>query len=272
MYKRHRGIKSDHFTDELMQELGPVVAYVYIGIWTICDDNGITLNKPNEIANHIRTARKQDVLRALRILISRGRLQVSSCAAYLRVVNWSHQHIDRYHAGFLKDQSIQFVDAQRSGTLVTMFPKKPAEKEKEKENRKGKRKIEKENELKTGDNFRERKQPQLDISTVWQSYSTAYLEKYGTEPVRNAKVNSQLLNFVKRVGLEEASHIIKFYFTHTNPFYSRGGHSVGTLLFDAEKLRTEWKTGNIISIAKDPIQQKEDAMIAQLQRLTKMPL
>ena len=77
-------------------------------------------------------------------------------------------------------------------------------------------------------------------SLVWNAYATAYFDVYGTEPVRNAMVNGQLTNFVGRIGAAEAPAVAASYLRSRNARYVAAGHSVGMLLQDAEKLRTEW--------------------------------
>lgn len=84
----------------------------------------------------------------------------------------------------------------------------------------------------------------------WQAYGAAYQTRYGASPVRNAKVNAQMAQFVGMVALEEAPQIAAFYVTSNNSFYVRNGHSVGLLVRDAEKLRTEWVTGRQTTAAK----------------------
>jgi hypothetical protein len=79
--------------------------------------------------------------------------------------------------------------------------------------------------------------------SVWFAYSDAYRVRYGTDPVRNAKVNSQLAQLTKRLGEEEAPRVAAFYVTHNAAFYVKAMHAIGPLLADAEKLRTEWVTG-----------------------------
>jgi hypothetical protein len=61
--------------------------------------------------------------------------------------------------------------------------------------------------------------------------------------VRNATVNGQLANLVNRLGADEAPAVAAFYVRSNNGRYVAAGHSVGMLLMDAEKLRTEWATG-----------------------------
>ncbi len=84
-------------------------------------------------------------------------------------------------------------------------------------------------------------------SAVWASYSGAYASKYGEPPVRNAKVNGQLAQFVARIGAEEAPAVAAFYLTHKNGLYINAMHPVDLLLRDAEKLRTEWATGRQVT-------------------------
>lgn len=89
--------------------------------------------------------------------------------------------------------------------------------------------------------------PTAKTTEVWEAYSAAYFLKYGTQPVRNAKVNSQLSHLIDRLGAEEAPQVAAFYVQHNNAFYVRNGHAVGFLLNDAEKLRTEWATGRMLT-------------------------
>lgn len=79
-------------------------------------------------------------------------------------------------------------------------------------------------------------------SLVWGAYSPSYESRYGTKPVRNAKVNKLLQMLVERLGAEEAPHVAAFYVGHQNRLYVSAGHAVDLLLRDAEKLRMEWAT------------------------------
>jgi hypothetical protein len=77
---------------------------------------------------------------------------------------------------------------------------------------------------------------------TWNAYAAAYEQRYGTAPVRNATVNAQMANFVKRLGAAEAPAVAAFYVSHNNRFYVQSMHSAGQMAKDAEKLRTEWAT------------------------------
>ncbi len=82
---------------------------------------------------------------------------------------------------------------------------------------------------------------------TWGEYVIAYQDRYGVPPVRNPKVSSQVKQFCQRVPGFEAPAIAAFYVTHNAGFYVSNGHSVGLLLKDAEKLRTEWATNQTVT-------------------------
>lgn len=88
---------------------------------------------------------------------------------------------------------------------------------------------------------REPKAPAPSAET-WVAYAEAYRLRYGVDPVRNAAVNGQLAQLVARLGADESPLVAAWYVGHKNQFYVGAGHSVGILLRDAEKLRTQWAT------------------------------
>jgi uncharacterized protein YdaU (DUF1376 family) len=98
---------------------------------------------------------------------------------------------------------------------------------------------------------------------VWVAYATAYWNRYGVEPVRNAMVNGQLSNLVKRIGLDDAEHVAAFFVGHQHRFYVEKMHAVGLMLADCEKLRTEWATStqmtNTRAVQQDRTQTNFDA-------------
>lgn len=85
----------------------------------------------------------------------------------------------------------------------------------------------------------------LNVET-WKSYKTAYCQRYGVDPVRNATVNSQIKAFVKRIGGDSPA-VAAHYVQSNTAFYVRGKHATGLMLKDAEGLRTEWATGNSVT-------------------------
>ncbi|MGT3216511.1 hypothetical protein [Yersinia enterocolitica] len=85
---------------------------------------------------------------------------------------------------------------------------------------------------------------------TWEAYKNGYWERYGVDPVRNAKVSSQIKQFVERVGMEAAPHVAKFYLLVNNTFYVQKLHPVGCLLADAESLHTQWATGRTMTATR----------------------
>ena len=82
---------------------------------------------------------------------------------------------------------------------------------------------------------------------TWNAYASAYEKRYGTQPVRNAKVNTHIARFVERVGADEAPQIAAFYLTHSRSIYVAANHDTGLMQRDAEGLRTEWATGRRVT-------------------------
>lgn len=91
---------------------------------------------------------------------------------------------------------------------------------------------------------------QADCKQTWISYSDAYEIRYQTKPVRNAKVNSLVKQFVQRIGSEESPQMAEWFVSHPNGYYVGRMHDFGCLLTDAEKLRTEWATGRLMTQGK----------------------
>lgn len=94
------------------------------------------------------------------------------------------------------------------------------------------------------------------IALVWRAYSEAYLDRHGTSPVGNAKTFGMLKNYCKRLPSDECCAVARFYTTHNDRFYTAQMHPVSLLLRDAEKLRTEWVTGNQMLSSKAQEQER----------------
>jgi hypothetical protein len=94
---------------------------------------------------------------------------------------------------------------------------------------------------------------------TWKSYSDAYFNRYNTEPVRNQKVNSQIKQFVQRLGFDESHHVAAYFLKSNVAYYVQRGHTVDCLLSDAEKLRTEWVTNTSMTSTRAKQIDKHDA-------------
>lgn len=105
---------------------------------------------------------------------------------------------------------------------------------------------------------------------TWESYAFAYQVRYGTQPVRNAKVNGQLSQLVRRLGSEEAPRVAAFYLTHNKALYVSARHATDLLLRDAEGLRTEWATGVKATTGEAKNAERKDDAQAQIARVKAM--
>ena len=86
------------------------------------------------------------------------------------------------------------------------------------------------------------KQP-APTTPVWNAYVSAYQQRYGVEPIRGARVNSQLSTLVKTVGQDKATQLASYYLTHNKPIYANSRHSIDWLLRDCAALHTDMMTG-----------------------------
>lgn len=78
--------------------------------------------------------------------------------------------------------------------------------------------------------------------SIWAAYSMAYTNRYGVQPVRNAKVNRQVNDLLKRLGAEAAG-VAEFFVSINDGYLIRSCHEFGSLLAKAEAYRTQWMTG-----------------------------
>lgn len=102
---------------------------------------------------------------------------------------------------------------------------------------------------------------------VWNAYAAAYKKRYDEPPTRNARINSQLALFVKRVPADEAPEIAAFYVGHGKAYYVEKGHPIGAMLSDAEWLRTQWKRGRRVTTTEARQADSTAARGEQVQRL-----
>ena len=85
---------------------------------------------------------------------------------------------------------------------------------------------------------------------TWSAYGTAYFNRYGTEPIRNAGVNSMVKQFVQKIGFEDSPFVAEFFVQHNDRFYVQKTHAVALMNKDAEGLRTQWATGRSMTATR----------------------
>ena len=78
---------------------------------------------------------------------------------------------------------------------------------------------------------------------TWKAYADSYFNRYGAEPVRNAKSNGLIAQLVQRLGADEAPGVAFHYVTINDAFYLRTLHDLGNLVSKCESIRTQWATG-----------------------------
>jgi len=103
-------------------------------------------------------------------------------------------------------------------------------------------------------------QQQVNADT-WQAYANAYFKRYQVEPLRNAKTNTIISNFVKAVGADLAPVLARYYINLNTPHYLQKTHAIGLLLTDVEPIRTQYLSGR--QITRQDVQRVERMQTAQ---------
>ncbi|MFX1722818.1 helix-turn-helix domain-containing protein [Stenotrophomonas sp. AS1] len=90
-------------------------------------------------------------------------------------------------------------------------------------------------------------QMQEACKQTWAAYRTAYRLRHGVDPVRNAKVNTNVRDLVKRLGREEAPQVAGWFLGVNEQYAVKRMHDLGVLLAGAEAYRTQWATGRQVT-------------------------
>jgi DNA-binding MarR family transcriptional regulator len=90
-------------------------------------------------------------------------------------------------------------------------------------------------------------QMQEACKQTWAAYRTAYRVRHGVDPVRNAKVNTNVRDLVKRLGREEAPHVARWFLSVNEQYAVKRMHDLGVLLAGAEAYRTQWATNRQVT-------------------------
>ena len=143
-----------------------------------------------------------------------------------------------------KEQTKNRQEQTISGQAVASPPAKPV-----KPSGKDKAKADTETEL------------QAACRATWAAYSTAYEQRYGAKPVRNASVSAKVKQFVQRIGNAESPAVAQFYVERvTDSFVVRKVHDVGLLLSGAEGYRTQWVAGAVVAAPANPAINRQEAL------------
>ncbi|MGY6085135.1 helix-turn-helix domain-containing protein [Stenotrophomonas sp. SM006] len=90
-------------------------------------------------------------------------------------------------------------------------------------------------------------QMQSACKATWGAYRAAYRNRHGVDPVRNAKVNTNVRDLVKRLGREEAPLVAGWFVSVNEQYAVKRMHDLGVLLAGAEAYRTQWATGRQVT-------------------------
>lgn len=249
---RIRTVKPDFFRHELLQDLeianpGKYPMMVFEALWGHCDSKGRFEWKPRTLKLDILPFLPFDMAETLGILLDSGLVScyVVDGKQYGEIQTFEkHQRLsgkeltegEKYPEPIEKDRE---ATGKQQGS-IREIP--------ESQEGKGKEEEGKGTDVTLGEPPVPETTPlQVACRETWDAYSVAYAKRYGPSPVRNAKVSSQVKQFVKRLGFDESPKVAAFFVGHSNAFYVRKSHDFGSLLADAEKLRMEWATGRMVT-------------------------
>lgn len=244
---RIRSIKPSFWSDAKIAGLkNKLAGYFFIGLWNFCDDQGKFEWNPKALSLQMPIFRSKEVVTYLSELSQKGLIQKSECSHWGLITNWNHQKISKPLVPKINNNEIKWMPQCDHGNRIFHSGSAPCK------DRIGKDRIGKDShegrdtETKALETSKARSAPN-DSKATWEAYSKAYHRRHGVLPTRNARVNSQLAQFLKRIPLEEAPEIAEFYVFHNRAFYVQKSHPVGLMLQDAESLRTEWLTGKQVT-------------------------
>lgn len=109
--------------------------------------------------------------------------------------------------------------------------------------------------------------PPSDTAQVWSQYHSSYVARYATDPVRNARVNGQIADLVRRVGVADAVALAAFFLSSSNSWFVRNQHSVGDMLKNCEGLVVQMRRGQAYTEHQGRAESDAGALRAQLERL-----
>lgn len=251
---RIRSIKPEFVTDGKIDRLSDSAALFFVLLWTHCDDSGFFTLDVRELALKLPRWRAQAIQSMIWTLARVGLVKISRGSGVGLVEGWRHQRIDKPRPSAWDGVEIQWDDALQ----FQERSQNDRRKDRIGSDRRGSDQLALEvqappsatvTQLPVSKAPRAKKPPKEPSATtrVWEAYKAAYTRRWGAEPTKNARVMGQLAQFVSRVPADEAPAIAEFYVGHPFWRFVQDKHPVGSLLYNAEKLRTEWQTGHAMT-------------------------
>jgi hypothetical protein len=109
--------------------------------------------------------------------------------------------------------------------------------------------------------------PAAKTTPVWEAYREAFCTRYHTDPIRNHEFNIAASNLIKKLGADIAPAIAAFYVSHNDWFYVKNGHPLPLAVKDAQKLHTEYQTGQKITGTQAKQAEQADFYQDQMRRI-----
>ncbi len=88
----------------------------------------------------------------------------------------------------------------------------------------------------------EKEKPPNPVWEVWTCYADGYERRYRARPAENPKNFAHCKQLIGRLGAD-APEVAGFFLTHNDRLYVQGKHPLSLLIRDAERIHTEWQTG-----------------------------
>lgn len=254
---RARNIKPSFFKNELLGEADPLLGLLFISLWTLADKAGRLEDRPLRIKAETFPYRENiDINGYLTQLLSLGFIE-----RYKAVCNGKELSIIEI-VNFTKHQTPHSTEkcselpTKPIGEPITLINESAAVNghinvlipdSSNTDSSNTDLLIPDVSAKKSAPSKKDETEIQSACKATWASYSDAYFDRYGVEPVRNAKINGMVKNFVSRIGFDESPFVAAFYLNNNTQYYTSRMHVFDCLLSDAEKIRTEWATGKTMT-------------------------
>lgn len=230
---RIRTIKPEFFTSEDIVALSAMARLLYVALWCESDKEGRMQWKPKTFKLRYFPADDCDIGELCDELLGAGLVKLyGDGLAYIPTFA-KHQHVNpRETASVLPEPTEELTRHSRVSTREITVTDAQVGKEGKGRERKGK-------EVSSADPSGST--AKSDGSLAFEAYATAYETRYGTPPIRNAKVNSIFANLAKQLG-EAAPAVAAWYVTSESlATYTKSSHDPALLLRDASGLHTRWR-------------------------------
>lgn len=289
MMARSRNIKPGFFSNEHLAEVDFATRLLFIGMWTEADREGRLEDRPRRLKMALFPADNVDIdamLYSLHDLEFIDRYSVDG-RNYIQVVNWAkHQNPHLKEAkSTIPEKPVVEPCPVKTGASTMQAPDKNSSFPADSlsldsgflipDSLSSDLPIEDQNLLPVAEapaaptniqvlkpKAKQKTDAQIANAATWDAYTIAYLERYGVEPVRNAKVNAQVAQLVQRLGAEEAPQVAMFYVTVNDSFYIRASHEFGLLVARAEGIRTQWLTGRQVNMVTAQQMERKQANLS----------